>query len=188
MKKYLPGLFFLCLAGQGAAFEAPAAQRYVAEAPIGAVRILFTPEEDVTTPIVQAIYEARRQVLVQAYSFTSKPIARALVDARRRGVDVQVIADAEQAGKTTHGRVSELAAKGVPVFLDDRHAAAHNKVMVIDAGTGKPVVVTGSFNFTYAGQHKNAENVVLFLNNQELAAAYLRNWRRHREHARPLPQ
>ncbi len=36
------------------------------------------------------------QSLVQAYSFTSAPIAKALLDAHKRGVSVQVILDKSQ--------------------------------------------------------------------------------------------
>jgi phosphatidylserine/phosphatidylglycerophosphate/cardiolipin synthase-like enzyme len=46
--------------------------------------------------IVDQLNEAQRQVLVQAYSFTSTPVAKALVDAHKRGVDVQVILDKSQ--------------------------------------------------------------------------------------------
>jgi phosphatidylserine/phosphatidylglycerophosphate/cardiolipin synthase-like enzyme len=37
-----------------------------------------------------------------------------------------------------------LANHKIPVLIDDKHAIAHNKVMIIDDNT----VITGSFNFT----------------------------------------
>ena len=46
--------------------------------------------------IIAAINAARRQVLVQAYSFTHRRIAEALVRAKHRGVEVVVLADYEQ--------------------------------------------------------------------------------------------
>lgn len=149
----------------------------------GTVQLAFTPEEDANTLILQAIYDARIQVLVQAYSFTSKSIAGALVNAKRRGVDVQVIADAEQMRKSENSKIAAIAAAGVPVFVDSQHDSAHNKVMVIDAGTANPVVITGSFNFSHAAQYRNAENLLIFRRNSELTAAYLKNWKLHREHA-----
>jgi phosphatidylserine/phosphatidylglycerophosphate/cardiolipin synthase-like enzyme len=109
-----------------------------------------------------------------------------LIRAKRRGVEVQVIADAEQMRKMERSKVATVAAGGVPVFVDNQHDSAHNKVMVVDAGTPNPVVITGSFNFTHAAQHRNAENLLLFRHNRELTAAYLDNWRRHREHSQPL--
>lgn len=181
---------FLCLAllfaTPAPAFEQPQGIRNRAVAVSGTLQVLFTPEDDATTLIRQAIYDARTQVLVQAYSFTSKPIAEALINARRRGVDVQVITDAEQMLRMERSKVPTVAAGGVPVFVDSRHDSAHNKVMVIDAGSASPVVITGSFNFTHAAQFRNAENLLVFRGNRELTAAYLDNWRRHREHSQPL--
>ncbi len=89
----------------------------------------------------------KREVLVQAYSFTSPQIAKALADARRRGVDVRVILDQSQTGqKKSQIATDTLVIAKVPVLIDDAHAIAHNKIMVLD----RRLVVTGSFNFTKA--------------------------------------
>jgi phosphatidylserine/phosphatidylglycerophosphate/cardiolipin synthase-like enzyme len=61
-----------------------------------AVTACFTPGENCTQVIVQALGDAKRTILVQAYSFTSAPIAKALLDAHKRGVQVQVILDKSQ--------------------------------------------------------------------------------------------
>src|ERR1044072_894340 len=55
--------------------------------------VYFSPNGGATAAIVQALADARQTVLVQAYSFTSAPIAQALVEAHRRGVQVQVVLD-----------------------------------------------------------------------------------------------
>jgi phosphatidylserine/phosphatidylglycerophosphate/cardiolipin synthase-like enzyme len=108
-----------------------------------------------------------------------------LIEARARGVDVQLIADAEQTGLIENTVVPELAAAGVPVFLDEEHVAAHNKVMVIDEGHSWAVVITGSYNFTFAAQFRNAENLLLLRGGPRIIRAYADNWRRHRAHSRP---
>jgi phosphatidylserine/phosphatidylglycerophosphate/cardiolipin synthase-like enzyme len=48
----------------------------------------------------EAWHQAQKTVYVQAYSFTTAPIAQALVDAHKRGVDVQVILDKSQPRST----------------------------------------------------------------------------------------
>jgi phosphatidylserine/phosphatidylglycerophosphate/cardiolipin synthase-like enzyme len=58
-----------------------------------AVTVCFTPGGNCTDTIVQALADTKRTILVQAYSFTSAPIAKALLDAHKRGVQVQVILD-----------------------------------------------------------------------------------------------
>lgn len=152
----------------------------------GTMQVLFTPEDDAAGHIVQAIAHAQKQVLVQTFSFTSREIAEALIGAKQRGVDVRVVTDAEQIRRMARSKVPTMAAGGVPVFVDSQHASAHNKVMVIDAGSAKPVVITGSFNFTHAAQFKNAENLLIFRGNRELTTTYLENWQRHYEHSQPL--
>ncbi len=69
---------------------------------------------------------------------------------------------------------------GIPTFIDDKHAIAHNKVMIID----KAKVITGSFNFTKAAEEKNAENV-LIIKDKALAKVYIENWEKHKGHSEP---
>jgi phosphatidylserine/phosphatidylglycerophosphate/cardiolipin synthase-like enzyme len=120
---------------------------------------------------------ARQSILVQAYSFTSAPIASALVEAAHRGVLIEVVLD--KSNKT--GKYSEadfVAHAGIPTWLDGKHAIAHNKVIILDEAT----VITGSFNFTKAAEENNAENV-LILRSPELAARYTRQFIEHRNHS-----
>jgi phosphatidylserine/phosphatidylglycerophosphate/cardiolipin synthase-like enzyme len=58
--------------------------------------VCFTPGGNCTDTIVQALSDAKRTILVQAYSFTSAPIAKALLDAHKRGVQVQIVIDKSQ--------------------------------------------------------------------------------------------
>lgn len=152
----------------------------------GSTQVAFTPGDDAGALVVDAVRKARKQVLVQAYGFTHKAIAQALVDARRRGVDVQLVADRQQAESLATSLVAWLAEQGVPVWIDADHAAAHNKVMIIDNGTADVALITGSYNFTHAAQHRNAENLLLLRGHPALAEAYAANWRRHKIHSLPL--
>ena len=139
----------------------------------------FTPPVGVAKNIVQAIDQAKQEVLVQAYGFTHNAIAQALVRAHQRGAKVQVLLD-EKSDATNRYVIGLLHAAGIPIRLDGAHAIAHNKVMVLDG----QVVVTGSFNFTNAAETRNAENL-LILRSPALAQAYRDNWLQHLQHARP---
>jgi phosphatidylserine/phosphatidylglycerophosphate/cardiolipin synthase-like enzyme len=152
----------------------------------GTIQVAFTPGDDAAGLIIESIRNARSQVWVQAYSFTHDGIAKALADAKRRGLDVQLIADPLQMERVASSKVAWLAEQGVPVWLDAEHAAAHNKVVLIDLGTPDAAIITGSFNFSHAAQHRNAENVLILRGNPTLAEAYGANWRRHRIHSFPL--
>jgi len=150
------------------------------------VEIAFTPGADVAGKIVAAISRARRQVLVQAFSFTHDDIARALLDAQRRGVEVRLIDHRGQTEQMDRSQLPGLARAGLSVWLDGEHQSAHNKMMVIDAGTPAAVIINGSFNFTRAAQYKNAENAVFISGSDALAEEYVRNWQRHLKHSQPL--
>ena len=133
----------------------------------------FTPGQDCTSVIVDHIAKAQRDILVQAYSFTSAPILDAIKAAQGRGVRVLVVLDKSQTEPA-----AELAQAGIAVKMDRQHAIAHNKVMIFDQAQ----VLTGSFNFSAAAQKRNAENLVI-LDDPGLVASYLDNFLRHAGHA-----
>lgn len=117
---------------------------------------------------------------MQAYSFTSKPIAKALLDAHKRGVKVVAVLDKSQRTQKYSG-ATFLANAGIPVYIDSQHAIAHNKVMVLDRST----LITGSFNFTAAAEGKNAENLLVIKGNKPLVDKYIANFETHRTHSEP---
>lgn len=123
--------------------------------------------------VLATIGGARQTIEVAAYSFTSKPIAGALVAASKRGVKVWVVAD-QKANGGRYSAVTYLANQGVPVRLDSHYAIMHNKFMVVDG----QVVETGSFNYTAGAANKNAENVLVLGPDKALADTYAREWRR----------
>ncbi|HQT25790.1 MAG TPA: phospholipase D family protein [Burkholderiales bacterium] len=133
--------------------------------------VAFSPNGQATNVIVDAIRQAKSQILVQAYSFTSKPILSALAQAKERGVDVEVIADRSN-DRGRYSGATYMVNHGVPVWIDDSVHIAHNKVMIFD----RKSVLTGSFNFSAAAQKYNAENILLVENSPELAAAYINDW------------
>jgi len=194
MKCALSGLALLCacaLALQAAAQVAqpiPAAKPPAVISAKGSVQVAFTPWDNAEGMVVDAIRQAKVQVLVQAFSFTSRALANALIAARKRGVDVQVLADREQTFSGEASRIPDLAQAGITVMLEVRYQSAHNKVMVIDAATENAAVITGSYNWTYAAQFKNAENVLILRYNPDIAGAYADNWRRHRAESVPYAE
>jgi phosphatidylserine/phosphatidylglycerophosphate/cardiolipin synthase-like enzyme len=141
------------------------------------VEVFFSPKGGATDACVAVINGAKTTIHVQAYSFTSAPLAKALVDAHKRGVVVQVILDGSQR-TAKYSSADFLAHAGIPTFIDAQHAIAHDKIMIFDGLT----VITGSFNFTKAAEERNAENL-LVVKDTKLASRYLENWQKHREHA-----
>ena len=143
-------------------------------------QLCFTPSGRCTHLIVKTILSAKQSVFVQAYSFTSKPIVKALILSKKRGVDVFVLLDKSNVGMP-YAAISRLKKGGVPFLIDYIPEIAHNKVMIIDDQT----VITGSFNFTKAAQYYYAENV-LVIHSHALAQWYAQNFSKRRAVSKTL--
>jgi phosphatidylserine/phosphatidylglycerophosphate/cardiolipin synthase-like enzyme len=177
MSKRRVGILAILIAGVvlAACTGAPMA----ADQPAPQIAVYFSPHGGCTDAIVKELDAAKESVLVQDYSFTSAPIAKALMEAHKRGVKVQVILDKSQRTEK-YTSATFLQNVGIPVYIDDKHAIAHNKVMVIDGR----VVITGSFNFTKAAEENNAENL-LVIDDAQIAEKYAKNWQEHLGHSVP---
>lgn len=133
----------------------------------------FTPQENCTQKVVDAVSQAKQSVWIQAYSFTSLPILNAVIAAKKRGVDVRVIRDKKTSlSDPANSHVTRtLLQNHISLWLDHRVKIAHNKVIIIDHS----LLITGSFNFTKAAQFSNAENILL-ISDPQIAKTYADNW------------
>ncbi len=145
-----------------------------ASAPAGQViDVAFSPNEGSEELVVKAIASARSSIGVAAYSFTSPVVAKALLNARKRGVDVRVVVDENgNKSKASLAALNLIAGAGIPTRTVSRYAIHHDKYMVVDKST----VQTGSFNYSKAAAKSNSENVVVIWNNPDLALSYLKHW------------
>jgi hypothetical protein len=112
----------------------PADMRFV-----GDKTVCFTPQEDCIQFVVDAISIAKKEILVQAYNFTSPEIIVALAHAKANKIDVRVILDKSNEQERYHGGIY-LFKRDVPVWIDYKPAIAHSKVMIFD----EEHVLTGS--------------------------------------------
>jgi phosphatidylserine/phosphatidylglycerophosphate/cardiolipin synthase-like enzyme len=149
---------------------------------VAAVEIYFSPKGGGEHAMLDELKRAQSSVLVLAYSFTSTPVAKALGEAKDRGVDVQVILDKSHR-KARYSVINYLQSHGIPVFIDVPHAIAHNKVMIIDGRH----VITGSYNFTSAAEKRNTENLLFIKNEPRVARIYAEEWQRLRSKSEPAP-
>ena len=96
--------------------------------------VYFSPKGGWTNAVVSSLDAAQSSILIQAYSFTSAPIAKALVNAKKHGVDVQAILDKSQKTEK-YSSATFLSNARIPTFIDSKHKIAHNKIMIIDGRT-----------------------------------------------------
>ena len=104
-------------------------------------------------------------------------------DREKNVLDIQLVSS-DHIFKPDHYTVVQPQGEGGPIgpwigevtrknFLSQvGHAIVHSKVLVIDALSDSPVVVTGSHNFSSAASGKNDENLVIVRGHKQLARAY----------------
>ncbi|HDR8935382.1 TPA: phospholipase D family protein [Burkholderia vietnamiensis] len=141
-----------------------------------AVEVAFSPDGGAERLVLHTIGSARRSIRVLAYSFTSPVIVRALIDAKRRGIDVAVTVDyrnnlEEDRSGRARAAIGSLAYAGIPVRVVSAYPMQHSKFVVADGAT----VETGSYNFSSAAT-RNSENVIVVHGDETVADAYLKNW------------
>jgi phosphatidylserine/phosphatidylglycerophosphate/cardiolipin synthase-like enzyme len=182
----LVAAMLLVLSCSALAFEVPErspAMPAAVHAATGTIEVAFSPWDDGEALILRTLKEAHHDIYVQAFLFTSRGLASALIEAQERGIRVQVLADAQNVERGS--QIPRLARSGIPVALETRYASAHNKLVILDPEQASCAVITGSYNFTHSARVKNAENLLVLRGDADLARSYLANWRRHRADAVP---
>ncbi len=141
----------------------------------------FSPDDDLQQKLINLIEQEKKGIYLAIFTFTDKQIADALIRAKKRGVEVELIADPG----FLHDRYTKIALlhpKGIKIFVYDPKRSPgnastmsnimHNKFAVfLDNVDGKPLLWTGSFNFTKSARLSNQENVVV-LNNPQIVERY----------------
>ncbi|MXN73524.1 phospholipase D family protein [Burkholderia sp. 4701] len=144
--------------------EAPATQ---------VVESAFSPDAGAEALVLKAIGAARSSIRVAAYSFTSPAVTRALLAAKRRGVNIAIVVDDKgNRAKSSQQALNLMINAGIPTRTIDTYAIHHDKYLVIDAEH----VETGSFNYSASAATRNSENVLVVWNNPQLATRYLAHW------------
>jgi phosphatidylserine/phosphatidylglycerophosphate/cardiolipin synthase-like enzyme len=127
--------------------------------------------------LLREIGQAKKELLVAVYAFTSDELAGALVQAKKRGVAVQVVLDREFDARTENSKGKFLEGQKIPVrrvsgtkpvALEKDAGLMHQKFAVID----RKNIVTGSYNWTHSAESFNDENLLLFRDAGPLAEEY----------------
>jgi phosphatidylserine/phosphatidylglycerophosphate/cardiolipin synthase-like enzyme len=144
----------------------------------GTVDVLFSPKGGCEARIVKEIGEARKSIRIQAYYFTNATIAKAVLDAKKRGVGCEAVLDKVN-WTDRYSAATFFKNQGISVRIDSKHSIAHNKIIIIDDST----VITGSYNFTQAAEENNAENLLILKGIPGVAEQYLANYQEHKAHS-----
>ena len=133
--------------------------------------VYFSPQDDCSSRLIGLINQAKESIFVEIYTFTDKDIADALISARKRGINVRVLFDKNQA--SIKPSLDEyLENSGISIKYDTG-GIMHNKVMIIDGS----IVGTGSFNYTLSANKRNNENIVI-IRDKKTAKTYIEEFNR----------
>jgi phosphatidylserine/phosphatidylglycerophosphate/cardiolipin synthase-like enzyme len=138
------------------------------------IQVLFSSEDKIVSKLIAIVNDAEVNIRFLAFSFTDYPLAQAMIDRAKAGLDVKGVF--ETFGSTYES--SELRTfwcAGVPARQDGNGSFLHHKVIIID----NSIVITGSLNYSTNADDSNEENVII-VDNPEIAALYLqefeKNW------------
>jgi len=140
------------------------------------IEVYFAPNEQCENKIVSLLDSSTNSIYIQAYVLSSKPILVAITNAQSRGVNIEIILDKKMWDVSASWW---LIQNNIKVRADNKHAIAHNKVMIIDSNT----VITGSYNYTHNAQYNNAENLAIISSNKSISDRYMNNYLLHQSHS-----
>ena len=109
--------------------------------------------------ILENINNAKDEIIIAVAWFTHRDLFSAIMMSLEREVDVSILLIRDIINCNVYGLdFNQFIAKGGKLcFVDSRKVLMHNKFCLIDRRT----VITGSYNWTYSAEHRNAENVLV---------------------------
>lgn len=124
--------------------------------------IYFSPQDkSITNAVLPLIRNAKKYIYIPTFVLTEKRVTEELIKANQRGVDVKIIIDALNAS-IKHSKHKELRMGGILVKTENYAGKMHSKSMIVD----DEYTIIGSMNFSYSGENKNDENLIVIKNPQ----------------------
>jgi phosphatidylserine/phosphatidylglycerophosphate/cardiolipin synthase-like enzyme len=97
------------------------------------IEVYYAPEDLPGDKLVSIYDGARHYIFVAVYGITFPPAVKALVSAKKRGVDVRVITDRERVNDPKqHTALNTLHLAGIPIRVNQHDGLMHLKQMVVD--------------------------------------------------------
>nr|WP_276551499.1 phospholipase D family protein [Erwinia mallotivora] len=133
----------------------------------------FSPEGSAQQLVLRTLDDAHESIRLMGYSFTSPEVVKALVAAKRRGVDVRVVVDDKgNRSKASQAALNVVAGADIPIRTISKYKIMHDKVIITDGRN----VEAGSFNYTRSAAESNLENALVVRDVPALAQTYLAHW------------
>lgn len=148
------------------------------------IEIYFSPTDAAMGQVLDEVQAASDSIHFSIFFFTDDELGQAIIDKAQQGLTVSGIWDALGAGNQ-FSEDETLCDAGVPIKVEDFGGVVHNKFMIVDANGLNPRVITGSMNWSSAGDGANDENTLIVRDAataQQYLAAYEELWNALGEH------
>ncbi|MBS7620490.1 DUF1669 domain-containing protein [Candidatus Bathyarchaeota archaeon] len=139
---------------------------------ISIIAVSFSRTESTSQLLRYWIGRANLSIIVVVYAFTQDALGDALIEAKNKGVEVQIIIDNKYVN-LQGSEFNRLKEAGILIKSDTRSADMHHKFIIIDGY----IVGTGSYNWSQAAEEENDENLIL-LRSRNLADKYISEFKR----------
>ena len=125
------------------------------------IEVYFSPQDKASLRIVQLIRNSKNYIYIPTFLITHTNISNELIKAKKRGIDVRIIMDANNvySRNTKHAILRNC---GIPLKIENYAGKMHSKTMIID----DEYLILGSMNFSNSGENKNDENLLVIHNPQ----------------------
>ncbi len=167
------------------------------ETGVGGARVeaFFAPKYRAIDAMVKEIESARSSVYFACFSFYHPRLGTAMIDRFRAGVDLRGLFYTASTGGAS-SQYPPMIAAGADVREPSEDVISiflHHKFVILDYGTSRARVLTGSFNFSDSAANKNDE-VLYVIHDRFVVEAYYRAFRElydpgfgHNKSAVPTP-
>ncbi len=144
---------------------------------IANVKVYFSSQTDIPAELVSLINKSKKSVHLACYDIALASVARALLEAQKRKVDIKIIMDDQilERNIQTQNLLMLLKLKKTIKSDKDKNALMHHKFIIID----RQIVWTGSFNITVGSAYRDDNNVIVIKSSQlaeNFEAKFERMW------------
>ena len=116
--------------------------------------VWFLPDQgESKAKILQLLKTAKKTIQVGMFTWTHKELSQALIDAKKKGIKVEVVMDRNSAKGTSQVAYQTLKNEQIPVRLNRSAALLHHKFALID----NEILINGSTNWTNSAFTRNDE-------------------------------
>jgi phosphatidylserine/phosphatidylglycerophosphate/cardiolipin synthase-like enzyme len=127
--------------------------------------------------VIQELKLAKESIKISMFTFTCEKILQTLIEAKKRGIGVEVAIDYYSARGASKNAIDYLRSHHIPIIEGNQGKLLHHKWCLIDEQT----LILGSTNWTNAAFSKNDDCIIFIKNLNKKDISSINNiWNKHK--------